>query len=193
MNKNFKKLLFLSIFAISCFQFLSCSSHQPLISESQSPNNITLNASQVKNVNNTVNTSKKNDPELEKNKKLWQEKNITNYNLTASLFKGGPYRWVEPVLIKVRNGQAISMESLDEKSKGEPIEEVEELMEGYKEVNTIEKMFDYIQKGLDVEGFVSVKYDKNFGYPKKMAVNFDKEGRTDTGQTMIIKKFEVIE
>lgn len=190
MNKNFKKLLF-PIFAISCFQYLGCTAHQPVISDSQSPNNITLNSSPVKNINTGINTSKKNDPEFEKNKKLWQEKNITNYNFTASLFKSGTYRWAEPVLIKVRNGQAISMESLDEKFKGYPIEEVEEAIEGYKEVNTIEKMFDHIQKGLDEEAKVSVKYDKNFGYPKEWVVNFNPT-MTDSGQKMIIRKFEGI-
>lgn len=191
MNKNFKKLLILSVFAVSGFQFLGCAAHQPVISDSQNSNNITSNVSSVNNINTAVNTPKKSDTELEKNKKLWREKNITNYNLTASLFEGGPNRWAEPVLIKVRNGKAISTELLGERYKWNPFGGVEDLMEGYKELNTIEKMFDYIQKGLDVEGFVSVKYDKNFGYPQKMVVNLIK-GATDTGQTMIIRKFEVI-
>jgi hypothetical protein len=126
--------------------------------------------------------------ELEKNRRLWQEKKIADYNLTASLYKGGVYRWAEPVLIEVRNGQAISITPLDERDKEMPVEKG---IGGYKEVDTVEKMFAYIQKGLDGEADVQVKYDKTFGYPKDMRINYLKKG-SDQWQTMIIKKFEII-
>jgi hypothetical protein len=125
--------------------------------------------------------------ELEKNRRLWQEKNISDYDLTASLYKGGSSVWAEPVLIKVRNGQAISIEILEEKFK---VLSDEEAVGGYRELDTIEKMFDYIQKGLDGEADMQVKYDKNFGYPKDIRVNYIKRG-SDSWQTMIIKKFEI--
>jgi hypothetical protein len=126
--------------------------------------------------------------ELEKNRRLWQEKKIADYNLTASLYKGGEYRWAEPVLIKVRNAVAISIEPLNEKDKEIPVEKG---IGGYRELDTIAKIFDYIQKGLDEEAIVDVKYDKNYGYPKEMQVDYPKKG-WDHWQRMIIRKFEII-
>lgn len=126
--------------------------------------------------------------ELDKNRRVWQEKKIKDYDLTASLYKGGSSVWAEPVLIKVRNGQAITIEILDDKYK---VLSDEEAIGGYRELDTIEKMFDYIQKGLDGEADIQVKYDKNFGYPKDMRVNYVKRG-SDSWQTMIIKKFEIV-
>jgi hypothetical protein len=126
--------------------------------------------------------------DLDKNRRLWQEKRIGDYDLTAGLYKGGSSVWAEPVLIKVRNGKAISIDILDEKYK---VLSDKEAIGGYKELDTIEKMFDYIQKGLDGEADIQVKYDKNFGYPKDMRINYIKRG-WDSWQTMIIEKFEIV-
>lgn len=93
---------------------------------------------------------------------------------------------MEPALIKVRNGQAVSIEILDEKYKAAPPEEA---IRGYRQIDTLEKMFDYIQKTLDGKSEVLVRYDKDFGYPGN--VTFYKN-ESDEYQIMTIWKFEIV-
>jgi hypothetical protein len=166
---------------------VGCASSQVTVPENSTAENLQT-VKMPEDVNNKSHSLKKIDPELEKNQKMRQEKNIADYDLTASLYKGGEYRWAEPVLIKVRNAVAISIEPLNEKDKEIPVEEG---IGGYRELDTIDKIFDYIQKGLDEEAAVNVKYDKNYGYPKEMQVDYIKRG-TDQYQMMRIRKFEII-
>jgi hypothetical protein len=105
--------------------------------------------------------------ELEENRRLWREKGITDYDLTVEFDKSGEYRGPKPVLIKVRNGQTASIEILDEKYKTVPLDEAVKM---YGQLDTVEKIFDYIQKALDEKADISATYDKNFGYPTKSSI-----------------------
>src|SRR5262245_34279361 len=140
MSEILKKSFFPFIFLLSIFQYAGCASNQFNSPENRAIENLRT-VKTPEDGNNRSLSLKKIDPELERNQKMWQEKNIADYDLTASLYKGGEYRWAAPVLIKVRNGQAISIEPLNEKFKEVPIEEA---IGGYRKLDTVEKMFDYI-------------------------------------------------
>lgn len=116
---------------------------------------------------------KPNAVNLEENRSLWREKRITDYALTVSFDKSGDYREPQSVLVRVRDGQAVSTELLDEKYKSVPFEEA---IREYRQIDTVEKIFDYIQKALNEKAEVSVRYDKNFGYPRESSSVYINKG-----------------
>lgn len=126
--------------------------------------------------------------ELEENRRLWREKGVTDYDLTVDFHKSGEYRGPKPVLIKVRNGQTASIEILDEKYKTMPLDEVVKI---YGQFDTVEKIFDYIQKSLDEKAGVSVSYDKNFGYPIGSTITRGDKG-SEQYEWITIKKLEIV-
>lgn len=155
------------ILLITIFQLSGCS--QELISVSSDP------TSQNKN---TI-----ADTELERNRRLWRESKIVNYNFVSSRYQGGMYFWI-PVLIQVRNGKAISMEPTRERAELVKIE-------GYEDFDTIEKIFDKIHESYDNGDKVTVTYNKELGYPE--STNIDpKNGGMDTQFTIVVSNFEVI-
>jgi hypothetical protein len=126
--------------------------------------------------------------ELEENRRLWREKGITDYDLTVEFDKSGEFRGPKPVLIKVRNGQTASIEILDEKYKTVPLDEAVKI---YGQLDTVEKIFDYIQKALDEKADVSVSYDKNFGYPMKSSTIRIEKG-SEQYEWITIQKLEIV-
>lgn len=131
---------------------------------------------------------KPNVVKLEEHQRLWQENRITDYNLIVSLSKSGAYRGAESVLVKIRNGQAISIEILDEKYKAMPLEEA---ICAYKQLDTVEKIFDHIQKALDEKADVYVRYNETFGYPIQSSSILFKKG-LDQYESLTIWKFEIV-
>src|SRR5689334_15711373 len=69
----------------------------------------------------SVSTNLINITELEKNRRLWQESKIVDYDFVETKFAGGLYLFI-PVLIQVRNGKAISMNPIREKAQLERID-----------------------------------------------------------------------
>ncbi len=104
--------------------------------------------------------------ELERNRKLWQESKIMNYDFV--IFKGGgghsndfraPF-----TLIKIRNGEKSSMEAVEKDSAFN--------IESYNDFDTIDKLFDYLRQELDGGKIIEVKCDKKLGYPKMTYIKF---------------------
>lgn len=87
------------------------------------------------------------------------------------------------VLIKVRNGRAISIEPLGEPN---PLAK----FSTYESFDTVEKMFNEIQEAYDREFVVEVSYDKEYGYPEKMTLN--NLAVFDGSIILDISKFEVV-
>lgn len=121
--------------------------------------------------------------ELVSNRNKWQEAKINNYNLKLSKFGGGNYGWV-PISIQVRNNQNVSTKSA---RKREQLERID----GYDEFNTIEKMFDKIQEAYERKYSVNVTYDKEFGYPKTIAI--DDLKNSDSAFAIEISNFEKVD
>lgn len=141
----------------------------------------------VKNENKTVDSAQKekriSEPELERNKLLWKQSNISDYRFVSSRLQGGVSGWV-PVLIEVKSGKAVSM-----KPAQKPAEL--ERTDGYEDFDTVEKMFDEIQKHINNGDNVQVTYNKEFGYPERITI-VPKAGPVDSQFTIEITKFKRI-
>lgn len=100
---------------------------------------------------------------LERQKQLWSESNIPDYDFVAAKYAGGnTNQWNRsPVVIKVRGGERVSIE-LEAAPRGTYMERTD----GFEEVDTIDKLFAYLKKELDSGMQLEVKYDKKSGYPK---------------------------
>ncbi len=137
---------------------------------------------QDKNISNiNQGTNKVINPELERNKRLWQESKITNYNFVITQYRGGSWTWV-PVLVKIRNGQAISMETAREPTQYEKTE-------GYENYDTVEKIFDQIQKAYEKDYIVEIVYNKKHGYPELTKI--DPLTNAHSGFAIEVSEFKV--
>lgn len=117
--------------------------------------------------------------DLEKNRRLWQERKIVNYNFEIMQ----EFSNSMPSLIQVRNGQVASKQPVGEKG-------VMDTIEKYDNFETIEKTFDSIQGFYDKGYRVEVIYNKEFGYPEKIL--FDHQKTTDSVIIIRFSKFEII-
>jgi hypothetical protein len=127
-------------------------------------------------------TPNKLDSDLYRKRKMWMDKGSPNYTFEASLYVGGVNAWAEPVRIVVKNNVAIS---ITPKSNMDHVK-----IDGYKSVDTIDKMFDFIERGFLDGAEVKVKYDPEFGYPREWHVNYYKKG-SDRYSRMVIRKFTI--
>ncbi len=63
-------------------------------------------------------------------------------------------------------------------------------MDGYSDVDTVEKMFDYIQVAVEEDSVHKIEYDTELGYPKLIWVDFFRRG-SDQARKLIVRKFEI--
>jgi hypothetical protein len=122
------------------------------------------------------------ESELEKNKQLWGSKKIANYDFVIIRYEGGQYVWAS-VLIKVRDGKAVSME---------PTETIGQLTKtDYSDFDNFEKVFARIKESYNRGDHVKVSYSSEFGYPEKILIQF-KGGGVDSWNSYEISKFEIV-
>ena len=177
------RLSMLLIFLIAVIQFFGCYSLQQTGPTNPTFENKPINTFQEKVEEERINNIKITDPELERNRSMWLEKNIVNYNITVSAYQGGNVIPADSVLIEIRDGKGTLIE---------PTPKVDKVrLEVYKVFDTVEKMFDAIQQGFEEEAIVEVKYNKKFGYPEEMYVNYYQKG-SDQYKRIKIKKFEIV-
>ena len=107
--------------------------------------------------------------EIIKNAKAWRAKNRFNYDFTIAKYAGGQTntwnRW--PVRISVRDGVAASKELVDTTNTSEPSR-----TDGFEEIDTIPRLFDYLLAELESGNILMVEYDRRFGYPKRAYITF---------------------
>ena len=180
------------------FQFLGCSLSQQTNSQSASLENKAMNSpSKTPRIaDNTSNVAEQNFikdwrekydttlAELERNRKLWQESKIVNYDFVIQKGGGGNTNSfnASTTLIKIRNGEKSSMEAV-EKDRAWNVE-------SYNDFDTIDKLFDYLRQELDDRKLIAVKYDKKLGYPKMVYIKF--AYNIHDGVFIEISKFKVI-
>ena len=121
---------------------------------------------------------------LDEHRRLWSSKEISNYNFTAGIFQAGSGNVAEPVLIKVRSNNVISIEALD-KNEQRPIEL-------YYRYETVNKMFDQMVEELQ-EGKTELRitYNKEFGFPKEI-ISKSKTATADGFTIIEIINFETV-
>ncbi len=180
-------------------EFSACSSTQQTNSANATTENKTINSpSKTPRIpDNTANISDQNFlkewkeiydatlAELERNRKLWQESKIANYDFVMEKGGGGVTNKfnASPVLIKIRNSEKISMESVTKDNAFNT--------ESYTDFDRIDKLFDYIKQELDDRKIIDIKYDKKFGYPKEVSIIFT-VASTHGGRFIQISKLEVV-
>ncbi len=120
--------------------------------------------------------------ELERNRLLWQENKIANYNFVCGQYAGGFENPAEPAIIKVRTGKAVSIEPVAKSNAPK--------LNGYENFDTIDKLFDYARQQLENGKILNVKYNKKSGYPEITSVK--KSYDIDDWNSINITKFEVV-
>ncbi|MEH2249576.1 DUF6174 domain-containing protein [Nostoc sp.] len=121
---------------------------------------------------------------LEFNRRFWNQRNISNYDYTLSnsCFCIADARG--PVVIKVRNGQTISVISVD---TGKPVNP-----EYFQKYNTIPKLFDVIKDAINRKAYsLNVWYSARFGYPTKIEIDYNSQ-IADEEKYLTIENFKVI-
>lgn len=174
------RLKMLLMILITVFHFSGCSSAQQTDLVSPTIENKPTNSSQEKVEKKQINNIA--DPELERNRRFWLENKIVNYNITVYGSRGGNVVFAK-VLIEVRDGKGTLIEPTPEVGKIR--------LEIYKDLDTIDKMFDAIREGLEKGAKVEVKYNKKFGYPENFRIDYIKLG-TDAWFGMKIENFEIV-
>ena len=183
VHQIIKESTLISILLLFFVELLGCyTSEQIKTSDShitcldQGDSEVTLNK-------NSAGVIKTIDSELDKQRRIWLEHKIVNYNITVTGFQGGNVIPPENILIEVRNGKGVVKEM---GTTHDPI-----TLKIYEEFDTIDKMFNEIQLGIENNAEVNVQYNKKFGYPEKWFVNYLQKG-TDKGKGITINKFEAI-
>jgi hypothetical protein len=120
---------------------------------------------------NSKNQDKLIHIELERNRRLWKETKILNYNFECHQIRGGMYSWAK-VLIQVRNEKAISIKPVEDPS-------VLTKLDGYEDIDTFEKIFDKIEEGYENDYIVEVTYNEKYGYPEKTTINSQKHSHSN--------------
>lgn len=182
-QRSTSKMAVLLIHGFFLFQLIGCGNSQSSADEflpgSSTPEVINTGAKPQAASESSI---KIENDDLLRNQQIWNEKKILNYDLIASLYIGGVKGWPEPVFIEVRNGSAVSIKADD---PGELS------IEGYREFDTIEKLFSAIQKGIENGAEVSVKYNKHLSYPEEVYINYFRKG-SDQYKRLVIRKFSKI-
>jgi len=135
--------------------------------ESYSENNINGNSNQ--NAANKIVL----DEQLEFNRKLWSKNNIKDYNFKMEIYETGLTGLFSQVEIKVRNGK-VSDFNVNGNTQNQ-----DKLQDELAPYNTIEKLFDFIQKkfeqkqeylttGKPVVGKFNISYDPKLGFPSEI-------------------------
>ena len=133
--------------------------------------------------------------EVEQARDKWQAANISHYRF--NLFLGCFCIFTEnmPLVIEVKDGQVVSMEY----QNGKEIDP--SLMEIFQRYETIDKIFDGIERGFKIEGNVdtagdvadevTVTYDATYGYPTQVNIDFIKDA-VDDELSLQITNFEAL-
>jgi hypothetical protein len=126
-----------------------------------------------------------NTRELNRNRQLWNSKNILNYRYTYS---NGCFCIPEargPVVIEVRNGVTTSITSV---ATGQPVSNPE-FFERY---NTIPKLFDVVGEAIAQKADrIDARYDGQFGYPIQINIDYSFQ-QADEEVFISIENFQVI-
>ncbi|HEY0429786.1 MAG TPA: DUF6174 domain-containing protein [Pyrinomonadaceae bacterium] len=112
--------------------------------------------------------------EIEKNRSLWREKNISDYDFVCERRvegEGGDFI----ITIKVRANETLPVNREDvtlpviKDNNRFTVKDINNFPY-YKETNSIEKLFDYIQRMLE-EGYrVKVTFNNQYGFPEQIEI-----------------------
>ena len=176
-STNFKLCVFV-ITLFTCLIFTGC---QPLQQKTEADVSVYEQKKKPDNKNANV---EEDDlisvDDLRQARNLWLEKKIVNYNMTVRYEPHGDPS-ASPVLIKVRNNQAVSTKPISENDRRS--------LAHYPIFETVEKTFDIIQQELDNQAEVRGAFNPKLGYTERLFVRI----KNSTGYYRLsVDKFEII-
>jgi hypothetical protein len=119
--------------------------------------------------------------DLLRNRLLWSQKNIVDYDMVIRYLPHSPLPAASPVLIKVRNNKAVSIEPVSPNTRGTLV--------FYSIFETVDKMFERIRKDLEEEAQVKVLFNAELGYAEKVYVT---PRLSDAYYELHIDKFDIV-
>ena len=126
--------------------------------------------------------SSENDRAEEK----WQEANVPHYRYELSIGCFCIFSQDMPLVIEVKDGQAISMEY----KSGKEIDPA--LLEQFQRYDSVDKIFAEIEKaregGADA---INVSYDETYGYPREVTIDFEQQA-ADEEIYLTVSNFEAL-
>lgn len=169
-----KHICLLTIGLIIFTILLSCS-------EAKQEASSNLSENQIMRISNS-NTNQFNLAEFERNRELWTSENIQNYKMIIGA-SGFLTNFPEEVLTEVKNRQAKSIESLSKTGRNHT--------EAYKNYDTVEKLFGFIEKEAKSNAHkLDVKYSETLGYP--ISIFVDEHSGSDDKLSLSVKNLEII-
>lgn len=173
------KQICLLIIVLVVFTVLLCCSK-----ETRSANSnlvITRNVTNQNAANSNSNVHRFDAAEFERNKNLWNSKNIENYKMIVEARSQANLS--NQVLVEVENRKAKSIKNTSETDKGSPAP--------YKYYDTVEKIFKIIEGEAKAKAkTLNVDYDKTLGYPLLVIID-ERKGIADDEMSVEIKNLEV--
>lgn len=140
------------------------------------------------------------DPTLKTNRELWKKSRICSYKMTLEAFILGPTKFASPVNLEIQDGKILNVEEVSPRKEKLTPAQIEFIKDQYKNITTIEKLFDilssskkqereFIEKGKPNAVRLEISYDSQYGYPQKMLYS---ESVPDSMQSFAVKNFEVL-
>jgi hypothetical protein len=121
--------------------------------------------------------------EFAQRREQWASQKITDYRYTFKVFSFSPDAG-KPLMIEVREGKQVSLKCIECQLQRTQV---------YTNLDTIEKIFDVIQKEIEGDRYsFDVKYDETFGHPIFYRAKNKDSGIMDDWWRFEISNFEVI-
>ena len=107
--------------------------------------------------------------ELQQNREKWEGQNFDHYRYNVVVTCFCIFAGAE-VTYEVQDGQVVN-----QTVQPHPDRQIDpdEISEFYQEYNTIEKVFDFLERATNEADEVTVAYDPTYGYPTEVAVDWD--------------------
>ena len=132
----------------------------------------------------TPTAERSNAAQLQQNRRLWRNQNISSYRYTLRLGCNCLLEVTQPVVIEVRNGKVTSMVAAN---SGKPVNP-----EYFKNYNSIPRLFDVVHAALSKKAQrLSVTYHPTLGYPTQINIDYDQQ-MADEELYLTIDNLEVI-
>lgn len=123
------------------------------------------------------------DVEYLNNQQLFLKKKPKAYNVVMRFFSSGYSPDAKPVRMRVRNGECQSIEPIVKNDqRGTAV---------YRQYCPVDKLFSLILTERAAGTVVSVEYDREFGFPRKIYLDYSRHG-TMAYNKISIEKFELV-
>jgi hypothetical protein len=126
--------------------------------------------------------------ELQQNREKWEGQNFDHYRFTVVVTCFCIFAGAE-VTYEVQDGQVIN-----QTVQPHPDRQIDpdEISGYYQEYNTIEKVFDFLERATNEADEVTVEYDPTYGFPTDITVDWVKEA-TDDEVYLTLGNFEALQ